>query len=172
MSKPPLTLLIDTREKLPLEFPGVAFRMSKLEYGDYSAHDLRGVFELERKSPMDLLMTLAINWKSWMRKCQRWVNACPRAIVVCEGQLNDCEDPPDNLRYTLLREGVDMLSLRRRFQDRLALSMLAGISIMFAGSRIAASRMIVRLLETELEQRQLSGQPLTPERLRALHGAE
>lgn len=165
-----LTLLIDTREKTPLQFPGIDFRASKLEYGDYSASGLRGVFEIERKSPVDLVATLAVQWSSWLRKCQRWTNACARPIVVCEGTLEDCLQPEERLRYSLASNGVDMLDLMARFQDRLAKTMLAGIAVFFAGSRLAAARIIVRLLETELAQRELSGQPLTPERLRTLQG--
>jgi len=163
-----LQLLIDSREKAPLQFPGIDFQITKLAFGDYSARGLRGVFEIERKSPVDLLTTLVLRWGAWLRKCQRWVNAAPRAIVICEGTYDECLNIQGPHKYTLARNGVDLLEMGRRFEQRFGLTMLAGVQVTFVGSRMSASRIIVDLLRAELHQRELSGEPLNPERLRAI----
>lgn len=155
-----LTILVDTREKTPWTFPGIQTRFTKLRFGDYSAVGLMGVFEIERKSPMDLVSTLTMQWRRWVRKLFRWECASTRRIVIVEGTYQQCTEP----RYDVIRKSKGGFQLMRaEFDRRLALTQLTGVSILFCGDRKTATQQAVTMLTKELATRRLAGKALTAE---------
>jgi len=64
-----LVILIDSREQLPIEFPG-SIRM-KLEVGDYTTRKHLNKLHLERKSPGDLYGTILKGHKRFRAELRR-----------------------------------------------------------------------------------------------------
>src|SRR5712671_6356324 len=81
-----LTILIDTREQVPLAFCGFATERATLSTGDYSCVsdgvDLRDVVAIERKSVSDLLGCIGQQRERFERELERMAQLRFRAIVI------------------------------------------------------------------------------------------
>ena len=82
------SIIIDTREKLPLKFKKINIINQKLDFGDYGIF-IKGklLYTFERKAPEDLLRTLIdkTRHKNLKKEMQRAVDAnifCP-IVVEC-----------------------------------------------------------------------------------------
>ena len=83
MKKYPYTIIIDTREKLPLEFPaGILTARHKLDTGDYSIEGLENHICIERKSVDDFVNTVIHNKERWDDEVRRMGFMDYRAIVI------------------------------------------------------------------------------------------
>ena len=149
-----LLVLVDTREKAPLIFPGHEVRRTTLRYGDYSAWGLKGVVEIERKSVYDMAGTCVLRqrWEGFLRKCDRWHTLAERhrapMIVVVEGHITDIYRLPFTQDSQVKARGVNL------YFHRVQLLMAMGIQVLYAGNRDLASHMILGLLGRELEARE------------------
>lgn len=108
----PATVLIDTREQLPLDFQGmladardgggplvVETRRATLGQGDYSIEGYEGRISVERKSAADLFSTLGQGRDRFERELER-LATLEFAAVVVEAQWSEVlTDPP---RYSEL----------------------------------------------------------------------
>ena len=96
-------ILIDTREQLPLAFPGFAAERATLTTGDYSCIcegvDLRGVVAIERKSVSDLLGCVGAQRERFERELVRLAQIRFRALVI-EGTLIEVVDATAGRRLT------------------------------------------------------------------------
>lgn len=92
MKLPPLTILVDTREQLPLKFREFPSEITTLKTGDYSVRvgglDLRDVVAIERKSVADLVGSLGQGRERFERELARLARIRWRALVV-EGDLRE-----------------------------------------------------------------------------------
>ena len=81
-----LTILIDTREQLPLEFPGFETLTATLQTGDYSVicdgQDLRDVVAIERKSLSDMLGCIGASRERFERELVRLQAIRFHALVI------------------------------------------------------------------------------------------
>jgi ERCC4-type nuclease len=148
-----LCVFVDTREKVPYEFPGHDVRYTKLAYGDYSAHGLKNIFEVERKSVPDLVCTMVVRsrWQRWLKKCEGWKRQAEQhssyRMVVVEGHFNDLFKLPQNIYNNIGVAGINLAV------HRLQLVALTGVQVWFMGDRVNAARMVLGLLGRELEAR-------------------
>ncbi len=81
-----MTILIDTREQVPLESPDFATQRATLAAGDYSCVcdgvDLRTVVSIERKSLGDLLACVSNQRDRFERELARLAQVRFRALVI------------------------------------------------------------------------------------------
>jgi ERCC4-type nuclease len=149
-----LCVFIDTRERTPLEFAGHEVRYTKLGYGDYSCHGLKNVFEIERKSVIDLVCTMVMKqrWEAWLRKCERWGRVTEtyqaQRIVVVEGNYHYIYKLPPTIYANIGPRGVNLAV------HRLHVTALMGVQVLWVGDRPTAARTILGLLGRELEARE------------------
>lgn len=88
----PFTMIVDSREQFPYEFPrGVPVIRKKLDAGDYSVTGLEGHFAIERKSLDDCFSTVIADRPRFVRELER-LRTYPRAFLLVEGTLRDVLD--------------------------------------------------------------------------------
>ena len=102
---PKPTVLIDTREKLPLDFTNHSNWIDKaiwqkLDAGDYSVQGMEHLLVLERKSLTDLITTLMQNRVTFFKSCERLAQYRWRALLV-EASYEDIKSVYDEDLCTL-----------------------------------------------------------------------
>lgn len=83
------SVIVDTREQLPLEFKGVATIRRGLKTGDYSIEGYETRVAIERKSLSDLLGSITTNRERF--------NACMERLVLFESKAILVEATPSEL---------------------------------------------------------------------------
>lgn len=147
-------IFIDNREKAPLVFPGYQTRHTTLRYGDYSAWGLSGIFEIERKSTMDMVGTVVrkSSWAAFLKKCDKWAAVWERyraaRVVLVAGNYTDILDLPWSIKNRLGPRGIDL------YFNRVALLTQMGISVLYVGDPVQMSKVVVRMLTRELAARE------------------
>ncbi|MGR3221209.1 MAG: ERCC4 domain-containing protein, partial [Candidatus Anammoxibacter sp.] len=86
LKKTDLTILVDSREQMPLEFKEAKTEVVTLDTGDYSLLNFQDEICIERKSLDDLLNTLGKNRERFMREVQR-MRGFEYAALVIESPL-------------------------------------------------------------------------------------
>lgn len=116
-----LTLLIDTREQAPLDFPEVlncSVRREGLRVGDYSAEYLPGLnikldTVFERKSIADLFGSYTNNYEAEKAKIKRAKELNLRFILAIEGTVTEVLRGhsywKDGARHEAKKLGISML---------------------------------------------------------------
>jgi len=134
LAKEDITILIDSREKLPFEFKDYKVERGTLTTGDYSVAGLQHCIAVERKSLDDLIMCVGVERERFEKEVQRLLAYETRAIVV--------ESSWSNLEFGGWRSRVS--------PDAAVGSVLSwitrGIPILMAGDRTRAARCTGRLL--------------------------
>lgn len=134
-----LTILIDTREQLPLVFRGFATERATLATGDYSVSadgvDLREVVAIERKSVGDLLGCIGGQRDRFERELARLAQLRYRALVI-EGSMIDVVDATAGRRLTS----------RQVLGSTLAWLFKYNVAPIFADNRTAAAVVVSTLL--------------------------
>ena len=82
------TIIIDTREQLPLSFEGFQTKSEMLEVGDYSIEGLTNSVSVERKSLPDLLMCMTSGRERFEKELLK-LRGFRHAFVLVEGSF-DC----------------------------------------------------------------------------------
>ena len=82
-----MTVIVDTREQTPWEFPGVKVQVHKLDQGDYSVLGLEGTIAIERKSLADLTSTLAQGRERFQAELVR-LESVEHAMVIVEAAIS------------------------------------------------------------------------------------
>ena len=134
-----LVILVDTREQLPLAFPGFTSERATLATGDYSCIsdgvDLRGVVAIERKSVSDLLGCVGQQRDRFERELARLSEIRFRALVI-EGTLIEVVDATAGRRLTP----------RQVLGSVLAWLFKYNVAPIFADNRTAAAVVVTTLL--------------------------
>jgi DNA excision repair protein ERCC-4 len=93
MPDTPITIVVDTREKLPWKFtdPGMSTVVRGLPEGDYSVVGFESEIAIERKSMDDYVQTLIRERPRVQRELDRMAPYGLKAIVV-EGSVRDIRD--------------------------------------------------------------------------------
>jgi len=77
-----MTILIDTREQLPLKFKGAERRT--IREGDYTTIKLHNYFHIERKSPQDLYGSIIQGHMRFRREILRAIEKKLRLVIYVE----------------------------------------------------------------------------------------
>jgi len=88
--KPEPTIIIDTREQHPLDFPNLPATVGTLDTGDYSIVGLTHLVAVERKSIDDLLACIGRERARFKRELQR-LRAYRFRLLVVEASAADLE---------------------------------------------------------------------------------
>jgi len=132
--QPRPSIIIDTREQLPFDFPGAITRT--LRTGDYSLDGLEDKICVERKSKADLFGSLGHGRARVEREFQRMAGFDYAAIVI-EANLSDLLTPPPFSR----------MSPRVIINTLVSWSIKYKVHVYFAGCRRNAGALILRILE-------------------------
>jgi hypothetical protein len=92
MATNPFTIIIDTREQHPWEFPEFAVANKKLDTGDYSIEGLENIFTIERKRSVSEIAG-NITEKRFINEMERMVEYRHKFILM-EFTLNSLLDYP------------------------------------------------------------------------------
>lgn len=134
-----LTILVDSREQLPLRFRELRSERATLKTGDYSVRagnlDLRDVVAIERKSVADLVGSLGAGRERFERELERLSRIRWRALVV-EGEMRDIAA---GTRHSTLTP-------RQIMSPLLAWTWKYGLPVWSAPDRAWAARMVELLL--------------------------
>lgn len=89
------SIIIDTREQKPLDFPGLKIINKKLDFGDYSSPDCN--FSIERKSLDDFVGTMSSGFERFKKEIER----STYLVVLVEASLKEVIDfkPPYNRKF-------------------------------------------------------------------------
>lgn len=79
-----MTILIDTREQLPLKFKGALCCRETLKEGDYTTIKLWGCFHIERKSPGDLYGSIIQGHMRFRREILRAMGKDLELVIFVE----------------------------------------------------------------------------------------
>jgi DNA excision repair protein ERCC-4 len=131
-----LTILIDSREKLPLTFPGFKTEFATLEIGDYTIKGLHEHLGAERKSKKDLLNCLHHEPHRLNYQLKR-LNALPTKLLVIEANAFDLER--DNWPHLKGLTPSDIAAFLQKWQVR-------GLPIELAGTHERASAHVLQFL--------------------------
>ncbi len=80
--KPSVTVIIDTREQTPWEFPDMPSQPGTLTTGDYSIKGLENVISVERKSLSDLLGCIGSDRERFKKELHRLQDYQFRALII------------------------------------------------------------------------------------------
>ncbi|MCF6147295.1 MAG: hypothetical protein E3K37_01405 [Candidatus Kuenenia sp.] len=92
--KDEFTIIIDTRESLPYEFPDVKTVTRKLDAGDYSIEGYETRITIERKTLADAYGTIGQGRKRFINELERFKNYEYAAIVIESDLKNFLQPPP------------------------------------------------------------------------------
>lgn len=87
MDTSPLTMITDTREKLPYKFKN--FIREKLDVGDYKIKELNINTVVERKELADLKGCLGYNWDRFCREMDRAREKKLYVVILVDASFND-----------------------------------------------------------------------------------
>lgn len=131
------SVVVDSREQRPWEFPGVPTEVRKLEAGDYSVAGLEARVALERKSLVDLYGTVGRGRNRFERELELLSKLDFSAIVIEADLFAIVRRPPRRSR----------LSPKAVIRSLVAWSQRYGVHVLPAGSRELAQRMALIILE-------------------------
>ena len=143
------TILIDTREKKPFEFKGVAENSGRvrklrkgLKVGDYTILNYENQIAIERKARADFYQTFGLNYQRFCREMTQ-INEMPYGFLVVEATLKKCltadeyqKRLPQGLGNTVLTNYLDFL---HRFNR---------VRVQFCGTKKEAATFTRYLLES------------------------
>ena len=130
-TKPYPTILIDTREQLPLRFKHYPTEAATLATGDYSVKGFENSWTAERKSIPDLIGSLTKGRPRFMRELQR-MKAYPFRRLLIEGKREDIE----NHNYRSRATPQSILGSLAAFEIRF------NVPVVFAETRSRAAKLI------------------------------
>ena len=135
LKKTDITILIDSREQLPLEFKEAQTEITPLTTGDYSLTNFENEICIERKSLDDLLSSLGKGRERFMREVQRMRGFEYSALVI--------EAPLGEIVSGNWRSHMNPVSV---FGSLQSLSVAHGIHVFWAESRELAASLVEGLL--------------------------
>ena len=122
MGKPELIVVVDSREKIPYEFP--LSQVRTLPTGDYSIVGLEDHIAIERKTKADAYRSLGYARARFQRELER-LAALDYAAIVVECSMSDFMVPPP---FSQLHSNAALGTL-------LSWSVRYRVPVFFAGSR-------------------------------------
>ena len=132
--KCPFTIIIDTREQCPYDFP--FSKRQCLPSGDYSINGYEQHIAIERKTKQDIYQSVSKGRKRFKKEVERLATYKYAAIVI-ESSLDNLLIPPP---YTELSPRVVINTL-------LSWSIKYRLHVFFASDRDHARAIVYRLLE-------------------------
>lgn len=129
-----ITILVDTREKLPLDLEPFEVVRTTLTTGDYSIKGITHRVAVERKSIQDLVMCVGQERERFDREIKRLLAYESRAVFV-EGSI-------DMIRLKQYRGQTHPNAILSSIAGWMAL----GVPIHFAGDRAASADMMKRFM--------------------------
>ena len=134
MSVNGFTIIIDTREQRPYDFPGAETRT--LPTGDYSIVGLEERVTIERKSKADAYGSLGKGRARFRREWERLAEFDYAAIVI-----------EDTVQGFLCRPRHSKMSPKSAMGTLLAWSVRYRVPVFFAGDRVHSQALTHKLLE-------------------------
>ncbi len=132
--KPQMTVVIDSREQKPYEFPNSVVK--GLPTGDYSLVGLEDKVTVERKEKSDCYSSLGANRKRFKKELERMADFDYAAIVI-ECSMADFLNPPPYSR----------LSPKAAINTLISWSVRYSVHIFFAEDRTYGLGVTYRILE-------------------------
>lgn len=134
------TIVIDTREQRPYEFPGAVVKA--LPTGDYSVVGLEDRIAIERKSKADAYSSLGIQRARFRREWERLAEFDFAAVVI-----------EDTLKGFLCRPPHSKMNPTSAVCTLLAWSVKYRVQVYFAGDRDHARALTHKLLQMYFKYR-------------------
>lgn len=140
MTKELPIIIIDTREREPFKYRagGSVAQVvhEKLDHGDYGLKGYEHLITIERKAKVDELAgNLGKHRKRFMRELER-MQSCRRRYIVVE----------DHWSSIFKKNRHSRMHPNAIFESIMALSVKYGVSVIFAGSRKQAHKIVRSLL--------------------------
>lgn len=145
--EPLFTVVCDTREQLPLAFPGIATVCATLRTGDYSLRGFENRVCCERKSLNDCWSSMTIG-RARFERCVKRMSEMERACIVIEGSLSQLVIPPPYIKSVNAASVVGGL---------ISWSVQYNIPIFFADNRDYSARIVLRYLAAFWKHRRDNG---------------
>ena len=127
------TVIIDSREQTPWEFPTyVPTTVKKLDCGDYSIVDYEHIISIERKSKSDAISTIIHNKKRFYKELAKLKlinDTGGLAVIIVEASLTDLLEPK-------ARRDAHPQSI---IGGLAAVHVLFGVPVLFCGGRAEAA---------------------------------
>jgi len=147
-AKEKLHVTVDTREQIPLEFPGewVSATRGTVSVFDYALTNDSG-YSVERKSLPDFIQSVVLS-KSWTRELKKIEKARERLLPIIY-ILEFSEEQIHSFDYSIYRSGrVTPQLVCRRIAE---LMFDQGVIVWPSGSRMACSYWVCLILKRRLE---------------------
>ncbi|MGR3221034.1 MAG: ERCC4 domain-containing protein [Candidatus Anammoxibacter sp.] len=135
LKKTDITILIDSREQMPLEFKEAKTEVVTLDTGDYSLRNFENEICIERKSLSDLLDSLGVSRERFMRETQRMKAYSYKAIII-EATLTEL----------IAGEWRSKITPQSVMGSLLALNVTHGINIIWATNHELTAHIVEGLL--------------------------
>lgn len=136
VKQPPFTIVIDTAEQLPLEFPGLATVRQSLYTGDYSLVGYENRVTVERKSKEDAWKCVASD-RTRFECCIERMAAFERSAIVIECTQREFAKRPDYIQRVTPGTAVG---------SYISWSVKHNIQLFWCDNRAYAARTVVRYL--------------------------
>lgn len=128
------TLLIDTREKKPLIFPGYSARRATLKIGDYSVHGFKNKVAVEYKSLGDFIIWISERDNGRFEHQLEGLFTLDHSCVVVGGRLGSQTRFSKMPKHKIIEKAAEVSA--------------RNIPIVFCQGRKMASEFIVHYLKT------------------------
>jgi len=141
----PLMILVDTREKKPLSFPGLYGRNAKsvaVKAADYAFEGLEGIVGIERKVGIDELAACVTRRSGRSRLGSQLRRLC------CEYSIPILLTEASASEIMFGEPKKSTLSGTEIFRRTLSTCLRFGVTPIFAGGRVAASRIVITIGDT------------------------
>lgn len=149
MNYEPFTILIDTREQQPWEFPEFAVANRKLDTGDYSIEGLEKIFTIERKRSVSEIAG-NITEKRFTNELERMVEFRHKFILM-EFTLNSLLDYP--VGSTVPRRLWNSLKITGKYllKALTEISIKYNVHIIYCGNKDNAEEVALSIMKRMVE---------------------
>lgn len=149
MNYNPFTIIVDTREQTPWEFPEFSVANRKLDTGDYSIEGLEKIFTIERKRSVSEIAG-NITEKRFVNELERMVEFRHKFILM-EFTLNNLLDYP--VGSTVPRRLWNSLKITGKYllKTLTEMSIKYNVHIIYCGNKDNAEEMALSIMKRMAE---------------------
>lgn len=147
------TIIIDTREQLPIIPKGISIIRDKLETGDYSINGFRDKITIERKSPEDFLQSISWDRPRFKKVLER-MSKFERAYLLIESSLESLLEGIEIKKNFKSENKIKPLNKQKIgvhpesiFGTIISINVRFGIPVIFAKNKHEAQKYLVSILQ-------------------------
>lgn len=148
------SLIVDTREQLPLFLEEQGAIREKLDVGDYTTTSLKGILHIERKSPGDLYGSIIQGHDRFRKEMMRAKASKVKLVIMVECPHHTFVKKEWNVNARkLLTPGKTLAKILETIESKY------DIEIIWCNDRQDMRRKLMKMFENEINTQNLEAKP-------------